>query len=375
MGDSEQPILLMFIDSFPYDHLPEMPFLSQFHKWRVSCGVGYSVNIKAELFAGMTPDDLGYFNEWQYDGASRFRRHSWWLRLLEPARKSYFVDRMLHRFLLRAVFRQSVLNIPYRYLGYFSRRGFPPYSEKFEYPSLFTQSQHLRMALYSDISPGFNRDTLVAQMAREIILREDYRSVFVAWADLDSFTHRVGVGSKEHLERLRQLDSLVYTTVKTFQSRNPDSISILISDHGMSNVDKVVALDVEQLFGPADENRYLYFIDSNMIRFWLFEPEIADLVDNFFRCWNEGCILTPEERITYGVSSRLFGDIIVILDEGSVFAESFWGRGVPAAMHGYHPNVSSQKGFVAATSLLFQMGDEPSSIAVYKCLKELLCGS
>ena len=54
--------LLIFIDALPYGCLSEAPFLSSFpFAARVVPGLGYSINIKAEIFGGYRPAEAGFF--------------------------------------------------------------------------------------------------------------------------------------------------------------------------------------------------------------------------------------------------------------------------------------------------------------------------
>lgn len=60
--------LIIFIDSLPFNILPQTSFLNQMtERWSIQPGFGYSINLHAELFAGLLPDDIGYFGEWMYD--------------------------------------------------------------------------------------------------------------------------------------------------------------------------------------------------------------------------------------------------------------------------------------------------------------------
>ncbi len=62
------PILIIFIDALPHDRgVGIVKKLNSTVHSRSVPGVGYSINVKSELFAGMNPDEVGYFCEWNYN--------------------------------------------------------------------------------------------------------------------------------------------------------------------------------------------------------------------------------------------------------------------------------------------------------------------
>ena len=72
-----------------------------------------------------------------------------------------------------------------------------------------------------------------------------------------------------------------------------------------------------------------------------------------------GSILDAEERERWGVASAGFGDLLLLLDEGVMFAPGFMGRLPAAAMHGYLPTLPSQEGlFMASGGISAPAADE-----------------
>jgi len=350
-----------------------MPFLSQFMHWRIQCGLGYSLNVKAELFSGLRPDELGYFNEWTFDPAgSPFRKHRPWLKMLKPLTPSYHMSWVVRKCVERTLFPSTSLDIPFEYLGYFSRRGMPPYHNGFGRPSIFGENPNLAMVCYTDWPPSTDRDEHVFNQAMETIPTIK-KHLFVAWADLDGLTHRYGVGSDVQFQRLLQLDNMIDRCVNAFLGHFPSGHFILISDHSMANVDHAVVGRLEHVFGPVSPETYVYFLDSNILRVWVFDDVLRSEVEAYLTNSKDGKALSPLERELYAVTNPLFGDFIYILAEGKIFRDSFWGRKLPAAMHGYHPETNSQKGFVLSDSKLFASDMMPRATDVYKHLKGLLC--
>lgn len=198
----------IFVDSFPFAALPKLQRLASLYRWQILSGLGFSINIKAEMFAGHNPDDIGYFNEWTYEPNGRFRHHRHWLSLLPVVLSNYYADRIAHKVVGR-LFGSGVLNIPFAYLSYFDRKGSTPYEDNFRTPSLFSRSPGLVKVRYSDFRPGPQRDQQVFDQALDIIQKASYETVFVASADLDHLTHRYGVNANEYWAKLRKLDEFI----------------------------------------------------------------------------------------------------------------------------------------------------------------------
>jgi len=363
---------LLFIDSFPYECLPEMDFLSRFQRWQVACGVGYSVNVKAELFGGYRPDDIGYFNQWQYNPESSFRPYHLVLKLLTPFSANYYLDRVLHKALGQFLFNHSLLNIPFQYLGFFDSQGVSAYEDAFSMPTVFSECRGMLKLRYSDLPSGLERDDNLFDLVLDRIQRADYEAIFVASADLDHLTHKYGLRSPQHLAKLRSLDRLVAGSFQAFITRYPDGQLIMISDHSMANVTQTVDLDLATRFGPASEQTYLYFVDANMLRVWTFHPDIQQMIGEHLLNWDVGRLLAREERTKYGVTRAEFGKFIFILNEGLVFQKTFWGQTSLKAMHGYHPDTFSQKGFVVSNHSLFSTDQAVTSLQVFDTLGKLI---
>jgi hypothetical protein len=75
--------LTIFIDALPFDQLPKIPYTREFvSQARLIPILGYSVNCQTQLFTGQTPDEIGFWCEWQYDpDGSPFRKWRWLLSL------------------------------------------------------------------------------------------------------------------------------------------------------------------------------------------------------------------------------------------------------------------------------------------------------
>lgn len=336
--------LFIFIDSLPYRYVERMPFLSQHSKkvQKISPGFGYSINLKAEIFGGYIPDKAGFLNEWSYDRYSPLRKYKFVFNLLGCFRKFYYVDRIIHK-VLSKLLRYNLLNIPFRYLSYFSKNGTEAYRDEFHLPTLFSQMKNLKKVCYYHYGYGQKRDSQIFKNALKAI-SSNYKNIFVAFGDLDGVGHSSGVGTEKYDSKIDELDKYLASMYEKFKEANSEGTFIVFSDHGMANVEKSVSFDMESLFGEVSENSYIYFVDSTMLRIWCFNKKKKQEIENYLSKCDSGKILSREQRHYDGISSSSFGDIIFLLDEGCVFCPGFMGRKMPMAMHGYNSGFDNQTG-------------------------------
>ncbi len=165
--------------------------------------------------------------------------------------------------------------------------------------------------------------------------------------------------------------------VTQFEEANPEGNVIIFSDHGMVNVDHGVNVNFEQVLGPSTPQTYLYFIDSATMRIWIYDEELKPKMEKCLQDLGCGTILSQEQRVRWGATERYCGDIVFVLNEGDVFAPSFFGLKKAAAMHGYLPDQESQQAIFLAKgnsveSVTFDQVNSTQHLYAY--LLELGCG-
>ena len=145
------PILVIFVDAYPYaDSEPLAKRLNAVTYKKVTPGVGYSINVKTEIFAKLKPDDVGYFCEWTY---SKEKVHKW---MMPPVVKiltaigsiSNFSNRVIHK-LVRMIIKEPIYAIPFDVLPYMKNAGLTAYERNFPQPTFLSELEFDRV-LYSD---------------------------------------------------------------------------------------------------------------------------------------------------------------------------------------------------------------------------------
>lgn len=341
-------ILIVFVDSLRADAVAEMPFLARLPEiGSARPGFGYSINLHAELFAGLRPDDVGFFCEWHLaPDESPGRRIRPVLPLLDAVFRPYILNRGVQYLLTRWYRPDHIMpNIPLRHLDKFAVAGEPIFSPRFPAPTLFTRYPELHVIRPPRTVKKGQRDAWVVAQAEEAM--RQHASLFLALADLDTLTHHAGVGSEAYRNYLHQLDTWLATLHARFRRLYPEGHFWVLSDHGMANVQAGVYLDIEERLGRAGLHSFMYFSDSTLLRVWVFDERLRQPVGDYLASYPWGQLLTPEERAQYGLTSPNFGDYILVLDEGYCFEPSTFARHIPVAMHGYHPELSSQQALYA----------------------------
>ncbi len=363
------PVLIIFIDSLPFALLNKTPFLNSINeKWNIEPGFGYSVNIHAELFAGLLPDDIGYFGEWIYDPP---RSPGWRYRALLPLMDTilwpYILNRGVQHILTKRYSKGHPMpNIRLRHLDKFALEGKHIQSPDFPAPTLFTQFPEMRMLPYRNIGrPKGERDELLFEQGMAAI--SDHPTLFVPLPDLDGFGHQYGIDQQPYLDHLTAVDNWCRQLSQYYQQKYPDRHIFIVSDHGMVNVDRGVFLDIEEKIGRSSANSYLYFSDANLLRVWVFDENLHPNIQTYLEDFAHGHIINESERQYYGLTSSHFGDFIYVLDEKLAFQPSTFARNIPKGMHGYHAKAPNQAGIALHIGSIWQ-GVAPQRMKDVYCL-------
>jgi hypothetical protein len=336
--------LIVFVDALPFAHLPRLPRLGRW-PWRAGLrpGFGYSINLHAELFAGLTPDEVGFFGEWALDRsgapARRYRRA---LPALQALCRPYVLNRGLQTVLTHRYRPGRIMpNLPLARLADFTIRGEKITDAAFPRPTMFSRHPELIRVAAEGLPKG-HRDAALLDRA-EALVRAGAEQVYLPLPDLDGIGHRCRTDSAEWNSHLRHLDQRVDVLANHFLARFPDGDVFVVSDHGMADVRGGVRFGIEAALGPARADRYLYFTDSTLVRAWASGPLHARRVADFVAGVPHLRVVTDDERREYGLTDPSFGGVIGVLDEGWCFEPSTFARHIPRAMHGYHPDVPSQQ--------------------------------
>jgi len=114
----------------------------------------------------------------------------------------------------------------------------------------------------------------------------------------------------------------------------------------------------------VQEDSYVYFVDSTLIRIWLFDHALENTIHDYISSTVPGKFLTWEERRKYGVDTQIAGDLLFVCEEGVAPLPSFAGGARAKALHGYLPENMNQHGIMLTNSPLVQQ--EISTLQAYQ---------
>jgi predicted AlkP superfamily pyrophosphatase or phosphodiesterase len=180
-----------------------------------------------------------------------------------------------------------------------------------------------------------NRDALDSQLRDG---RIDF--AFMYWAGLDGLLHSVGNDSPEIGPRLDRYEQWISGLARTAAESYDEIHLYVFSDHGMANCDRHVNLmeKIEALPLKSGED-YVAVYDSTMARFWFLKHGVREIVEDRLKKVVEGRIVDDaelKELRAYFPDGR-FGELIFLMDEGTLIVPSHMGERPIRAMHGYHP--------------------------------------
>jgi hypothetical protein len=367
------PTLVVFVDALPFEHLARLPRLSAW-EWqsRLVPGFGYSINLHAELFAGLAPDDVGFFGEWTLDPErAPGRRYAALLPALDRLFRPYVLNRGLQALLTRRYRPGRIMpNLPLSRLADFAIHGEKVTDQAFPAPTIFRRHPALQVVAAPGLAKGARDAALVAR-ARATI-EGGARQVYVPLPDLDGIGHTDRTTGPRWAAQLAAIDGWVDELASRFLARHPDGDVFVVSDHGMADVRGGVSFEIERELGPQRRDRYLYFTDSTLLRIWVADPELGPAIADHLDRSAVASLVTHDERVAYGLVDPAFGDFIAVLDEGLCFRPSTFARNIPAAMHGYHPSVPSQHAVLLHRGANPPAGRVERTIEVYRVLDDAL---
>ncbi len=167
--------------------------------------------------------------------------------------------------------------------------------------------------------------------------REKFHLLYTA--ALDSDLHRYGCSDDRIGERLRRYGE----RIDRLASLREDIRFVVVGDHGMCDVSRHVDLmGLVESLGLSVPGDFIPFYDSTMARFRIFSERAGERITELLHDSPHGRILSRDEMENLGVlfEPAVYGEIIFLVEGGSIILPSFMGKRPVAGMHGYHPDLS-----------------------------------
>jgi hypothetical protein len=177
-------------------------------------------------------------------------------------------------------------------------------------------------------------------------LREAPDLAFLYSAELDGALHAEGTESAAEARALDRVARRLERARSILRQSGVEPITVVVGDHGMANIRRVIdpAPLVEAAGGKV-------FVDSTLLRVWGGSSE--RLRAALEREKVPGRLLERAELATRGTPTLgdPYGEKMVVLDEGALFAPSYVG-GVVRGMHGYDVGTPSSGAALASDAAI-----------------------
>lgn len=340
--------LFVFIDACGWEIIKDDPFVRDVapHRRALRSVFGYSSACVPSILSGRYPHEHRNWSYFVYDPKNTpfksLKALQWIPNALTGRRR---VRRWLSKFVkLKLKFKGyfDLYNVPFRHISLFD------FTEKKSPlqpggmnrgPNIFDFLQERAIPYHvSEPARGEagNLDTLCADIAAEKI---DF--AFLYWPELDGLMHRVGNDSPEVPQKLRSYEAKIARLLACAHEHYEEVRLYVFSDHGMANCDKHINLKAKiDALGHRMGEDYAVVYDSTMARFWFFNDRAQKEIIECLEEVPEGEILSDAELTDLGTffPDRYFGELIFLLEEGTLIVPSHMGERPIRAMHGYHPD-------------------------------------
>ena len=163
--------------------------------------------------------------------------------------------------------------------------------------------------------------------------------VYVKLSGFDRVGHIYGPSPIKFKDTIRKTEQYIEDIINIFGGLDKNNI-LIITDHGMSLVYNYIDIlsDLKKISGLSLYDDYIVFLDSTLARFWFKNEYAKKKITEYLSTLEYGHILTEKEIETLHLPTdiRQIGDVMFIINEGSVIYPDFWsGTRKPKGMHGY----------------------------------------
>ena len=339
--------IVVFIDALGWEVLKGRRFMEERLPFRrkLRSVFGFSSACIPSILTGLMPRDHRHWSFFYYSPkTSPFKP----LRLLGWLPRS-LVDRGRVRNLISKLIKRL-----YRYTGYFQLYNIPfEHVDRFDYcekrdlfvPGGINRGESVFDRLARAKVPYHVSDWRDSEESNLRSLKDDLRKgeidfALLYMASMDALLHEVGKESLRVDDKLAWYEAQLEEVLQT-ASMHYDRVRLFVcSDHGMATVHRCLDLmsKVESL-GLEFGRDYTATYDSTMGRFWLHTPAARERIVALLESIPEGRILSnPElERLGCDFEGDQYGELIFLVDAGTLIVPSHMGLKPIAGMHGYHP--------------------------------------
>jgi hypothetical protein len=340
--------LFVFIDACGWEIVKHDSFVHSVAPYRrkLRSVFGYSSACIPSILSGRYPNEHRNWSYFVYDPKNSPFQSLRWMRWLPAAVTS---RRRVRNVISRWVKRRlkfhgyfDLYNMPFRHISMFdfTEKHSPLRPEGMNRGTNVFDFLHERGIPYHVSDPAQTEETNLASVVRDIEA-ETIDFAFVYWPQLDALMHRVGNDAADVGRKLREYEEKINRLLASARQHYQEVRLYVFSDHGMANCDRHIDLRAKiDALGFRMGVDYAVVYDSTMARFWFFNSRARKAITKCLQKVHAGEILSDAELTDLGTffPDHYFGELIFLLQEGTLIVPSHMGERPIRAMHGYHPD-------------------------------------
>ncbi len=340
--------LYIFIDAFGWELLKQNEwFLSDIIKEKnpIRTVFGYSCACVPSIITGKTPSEHGHWGSFYYSQEGSVFKNLNWLRIfpsavMDSSRARTWVSRFIKRVYGFAGYF-SLYNTPFKYLPYFDYQEKNDIFAEGGIEGSETVFDRLRKRGIPFLVGKGDSDGQKFDQLKSALNKREIELAYLHLGDLDALLHGNRKDSDELRQRIKGYNRQIRDVYELAMNSYDEVELNVFSDHGMKEVSSSYDLmgDIESL-GLVFGKDYVVYYDSTMARFWFLNDFARLKITDKLKEVKEGKILSDEELKEVGVyfDDHKYGEVIFLMDPGTLIVPSFMGRKSIVGMHGYHPN-------------------------------------
>ena len=340
--------MVIFIDALGWEVLKGRKFLENEmpHRQKLRSTFGFSSACVPSILTGRTPREHLHWSYFFYSKETSpfgaLRPLAWLPKALtERGRVRHLISRLVGKVMGFTGYFQ-LYNLPFKYANLFDhceKNNIFKAGGMNQGDNIFDLLERNEVPYHvSDWHDG-EEDNLEA--CEQAIVNEDIDFAFLYMASMDGLLHQVGKESDQVDTKLAWYEEKLRKLLDVARDHRDDVRVFICSDHGMATVNKDIDLMSTVQALPLDYKKdYVAVYDSTMARFWFMNERARSLVSETLNGLDCGKILSPQELVALGCDFEgdRFGELIFLLDAGSIIVPSHMGLKTITGMHGYHPD-------------------------------------
>ncbi|MCD4690807.1 alkaline phosphatase family protein, partial [bacterium] len=376
--------LVFFVDALGWEIVRDHDYFATVapHRYRQRTVLGYSCAAQPTILTGKMPSEHGHWGMFYKAERSEMRS----LRSLGLLPKGISGHRRFRRLVLKWHHRRSgfsgyynLYRIPWHLFGQYDviekRDIYAPgafVDKDVPGPARQLTAPPIAASIFDDLAEReipyrvwtwrHGLDQSFAEL--EASFAGDDRPAFVLHytPHIDAFLHG-HVGDAAAVDgAVRMVEQKIVHAVEAAHAIYDEVDVVLFSDHGMAET--TGERDVMRIIaglGLREGRDYLAFYDSTTARFWFENEQAETTVRTALGELDCGSFLTDDDLRREGVffDDRRFGELVFLMNPGTLIVPSYMGARAPRGMHGFSPDHKDSYAVLMSNS---EVTPEPSHI-------------